>query len=154
TYRLANDLASAGQRRDADAVMGQLAQRKPGDPEQVYAYGLYLSGSDRQRAALSHLNTLARDKWTPNILELSQRLQTNELMETANRLRDSGQEAQAIALLRQQPVSDRIDLTLADWAQQRGDNATARAQYQTVLTRSPASEEARLGLAEVLIAQG
>ncbi|WP_158682157.1 tetratricopeptide repeat protein, partial [Cronobacter sakazakii] len=93
-------------------------------------------------------------KWTPNILELSQRLQTNELMETANRLRDSGQEAQAIALLRQQPVSDRIDLTLADWAQQRGDNATARAQYQTVLTRSPASEEARLGLAEVLIAQG
>ncbi|EOC1533060.1 cellulose synthase complex outer membrane protein BcsC [Cronobacter turicensis] len=154
TYRLANDLAAAGARRDADIVMGQLAQRKAGDPEQVYAYGLYLSGSDRQRAAQSHLNTLARDKWTPNILELSQRLQTNELMETANRLRDSGQEAQAIALLRQQPASDRIDLTLADWAQQRGDNAAARAQYQTVLKRSPASEEARLGLAEALIADG
>ncbi|ELY4673849.1 cellulose biosynthesis protein BcsC [Cronobacter turicensis] len=154
TYRLANDLASAGARRDADIVMGQLAQRKAGDPEQVYAYGLYLSGSDRQRAAQSHLNTLARDKWTPNILELSQRLQTNELMETANRLRDSGQEAQAIALLRQQPASDRIDLTLADWAQQHGDNAAVRAQYQTVLKRSPASEEARLGLAEALIADG
>ncbi|ELY6245346.1 cellulose biosynthesis protein BcsC [Cronobacter universalis] len=154
TYRLASDLAAAGERREADVVMGQLAQRKAGDPEQVYAYGLYLSGSDRQRAAQSHLTTLARDKWTPNILELSQRLQTNELMETANRLRDSGQEAQAIALLRQQPASDRIDLTLADWAQQRGDNAAARAQYQTVLKRSPASEEARLGLAEALIADG
>ncbi|WP_032984885.1 cellulose synthase complex outer membrane protein BcsC, partial [Cronobacter condimenti] len=154
TYRLASDLVSAGQRRDADIVMGQLALRKPGDPEQAYAYGLYLSGTDRDRAALTHLNTVPRDKWTPNILELAQRLQTNELMETANRLRDSGQEAQAVALLRQQPASDRIDLTLADWAQQRGDNAAARAQYQTVLARTPGSEDARLGLTEVLIADG
>ncbi len=85
-------------------LLGQLAQRRPTDPEQVYAYGLYLSGSERERAALTHLNTLPRDKWTPNILELAQRLQTNELMATANRLRDNGQEAQAVALLRQQPA--------------------------------------------------
>ncbi|NCH60582.1 cellulose synthase complex outer membrane protein BcsC [Cronobacter dublinensis] len=154
TYRLASDLAAAGQRREADMLLGQLAQRRPTDPEQVYAYGLYLSGSERERAALTHLNTLPRDKWTPNILELAQRLQTNELMATANRLRDNGQEAQAVALLRQQPASDRIDLTLADWAQQRGDNAAARAQYQAVLARTPGSEEARLGLAEALIADG
>ncbi|MGN4007494.1 tetratricopeptide repeat protein, partial [Cronobacter sakazakii] len=144
----------AGQRREADMLLGQLAQRRPTDPEQVYAYGLYLSSSERERAALTHLNTLPRDKWTPNILELAQRLQTNELMTTANRLRDNGQEAQAIALLRQQPASDRIDFTLADWAQQRGDNAAARAQYQAVLARTPGSEEARLGLAEALIADG
>ncbi|MDI4702885.1 hypothetical protein MJI37_34235, partial [Salmonella enterica subsp. enterica serovar Cerro] len=41
----------------ADAQMRSLAQQKPNDPEQVYAYGLYLSGSDRDRAALAHLNT-------------------------------------------------------------------------------------------------
>ncbi|MDI5817367.1 tetratricopeptide repeat protein, partial [Salmonella enterica subsp. enterica serovar Cerro] len=57
TYRLSRDLWQAGQHAQADAQMRSLAQQKPNDPEQVYAYGLYLSGSDRDRAALAHLNT-------------------------------------------------------------------------------------------------
>ncbi|UJL40558.1 hypothetical protein JS561_12150 [Salmonella enterica subsp. enterica serovar Infantis] len=55
TYRLSRDLWQAGQHACADAQMRSLAQQKPNDPEQVYAYGLYLSGSDRDRAALAHL---------------------------------------------------------------------------------------------------
>lgn len=47
TYRLSRDLWQAGQHAQADAQMRSLAQQKPNDPEQVYAYGLYLSGSDR-----------------------------------------------------------------------------------------------------------
>ncbi|MFO6425849.1 hypothetical protein ACLBOM_04025 [Escherichia coli] len=43
------------------------------------------------------------------------------MLETANRLRESGKEAEAEAMLSQQPPSTRIDLTLADWAQQRRD---------------------------------
>ncbi|MBW6101035.1 hypothetical protein HTY54_11415 [Escherichia coli] len=31
----------------ADTLMRNLAQQKPNDPEQVYAYGLYLSGHDQ-----------------------------------------------------------------------------------------------------------
>lgn len=154
TYRLSRDLYSAGQHGQADNLMRQLASQKPGDPEQVYAYGLYLSGNNQDRAALAHLDTLPRDKWNGNIQELADRLQSDQVLETANRLRDSGKEQEAETLLRQQPTSTRIDLTLADWAQQRGDNATAKTAYGTVLQREPQNEDAFLGLTEVYIAEG
>ena len=154
TYRLSRDLYSAGQRSQADTQMRQLANQKPGDPEQVYANGLYLSGNDQDRAALAHLNTLPREKWNSNIQELADRLQSNQVLETANRLRDSGKEAEAETLLRQQPTSTRIDLTLADWAQQRGDTTAATSAYNTVLQREPTNTDAILGLTEVYLAQG
>ncbi len=154
TYRLSRDLYSAGQRSQADTQMRQLANQKPGDPEQVYANALYLSGNDQDRAALAHLNALPREKWNSNIQELADRLQSNQVLETANRLRDSGKEAEAETLLRQQPTSTRIDLTLADWAQQRGDNTAATSAYNTVLQREPTNTDAILGLTEVYLAQG
>ncbi|HBM2681444.1 TPA: cellulose biosynthesis protein BcsC [Enterobacter hormaechei] len=154
TYRLSRDLSSAGQRSQADNLMRQLASQKPGDPDQVYASGLYLSGNDQDRAALAHLNTLPRDKWNSNIQELADRLQSNQVLETANRLRDSGKEQEAETLLRQQPRSTRIDLTLADWAEQRGDHEAAKTAYNTVLQREPQNEDAILGLTEVYLAQG
>lgn len=154
TYRLSRDLYSAGQRSQADTLMRQLASQKPADPDQVYASGLYLSGNDQDRAALAHLNTLPRDKWNGNIQELADRLQSNQVLETANRLRDSGKEQEAENLLRQQPASTRIDLTLADWAQQRGDRAGAAAAYNAVLQREPQNDDALLGLTEVYISEG
>lgn len=154
TYRLSRDLYSAGQRSQADNLMRQLASQKPGDPDQVYASGLYLSGNDQDRAALAHLNTLPRDKWNGNIQALADRLQSNQVLETANRLRDSGKEQEAETLLRQQPPSTRIDLTLADWAEQRGDHEAAKTAYNTVLQREPQNEDAILGLTEVSLAQG
>lgn len=153
TYRLSRDLYSAGQRSKADNLMRQLASQKPGDPDQVYASGLYLSGNDQNRAALAHLNTLPRDKWNGNIQALADRLQSNQVLETANRLRDSGKEQEAETLLRQQPPSTRIDLTLADWAEQRGDHEAAKTAYNTVLQREPQNEDAILGLTEVYLAQ-
>lgn len=154
TYRLSRDLYSAGQADRADALMRDLAAQKPGDPEQVYAYGLYLSGNDRERAALAHLATLPQEKWNPNIQELASRLQSNQVIENANRLRDGGKEPQAEALLRQQPPSTRIDLILADWAQQRGDAASAKAAYNAVLQREPQNQDARIGLAELYLTEG
>ncbi|HFV1785096.1 TPA: tetratricopeptide repeat protein, partial [Escherichia coli] len=154
TYRLSQDLWQAGQRSQADTLMRNLAQQKPNDPEQVYAYGLYLSGHDQDRAALAHINSLPRAQWNSNIQELVNRLQSDQVLETANRLRESGKEAEAEAMLRQQPPSTRIDLTLADWAQQRRDYAAARAAYQNVLTREPANADAILGQTEVDIAAG
>ncbi|KGB09190.1 cellulose synthase operon protein C [Enterobacteriaceae bacterium ATCC 29904] len=154
TYRLSRDLYSSGQRSQADTLMRNLASQKPGDPEQVYAYGLYLSGNDQDRAALAHLNTLPQSQWNDNIRELGDRLQGNQVLETANRLRDSGKEREAEELLRQQPPSTRIELILADWAQQRGDTAAAKAAYETVLKREPQNADAILGLTEVHIAAG
>lgn len=153
-YRLAKDLDASGKRREADGLFRALASKKPGDPDQVYAYGLYLSGTDRDTAALNHLRTLPASKWNDNIQELADRLRFNEVLATASRLRDSGQEPQAIALLRQQTPSDRIDLILADWAGQRGDLNGARALYEKVLARSPDNDDALLGLTETQIAQG
>lgn len=153
-YRLSRDLYSSGQRSQADTLMRNLASQKPGDPEQVYAYGLYLSGNDQDRAALAHLNTLPQSQWNDNIRELGDRLQGNQMLETANRLRDSGKEREAEELLRQQPPSTRIDLILADWAQQRGDTAAAKAAYETVLKREPQNADAILGLTEAHIAAG
>ncbi|WNN81015.1 cellulose synthase complex outer membrane protein BcsC [Leclercia pneumoniae] len=154
TYRLSRDLYSSGQRSQADTLMRNLASQKPGDPEQVYAYGLYLSGNDQDRAALAHLNTLPQSQWNDNIRELGDRLQGNQVLETANRLRDSGKEREAEELLRQQPPSTRIDLILADWAQQRGDTAAAKTAYETVLKREPQNADAILGLTEAHIAAG
>ena len=154
TYRLASDLRQAGQAGEADNLMRQLATQKAGDAEQVYAYGLYLSGTERAQAALNHLNTLPKAQWNSNIQELADRLQSNQLLDRANSLRDSGHEDEAIALLTRQPASTRLDLTLADWAQQRGDASEAQDYYQRVLKREPANEEALLGLAELYAFSG
>ncbi|HFZ8994686.1 TPA: cellulose synthase complex outer membrane protein BcsC [Citrobacter freundii] len=154
TYRLAKDWWQAGRHSEGDAQMRALAREKPDDPQQVYAYGLYLSGNNQDRAALAHLNTLSRSQWTPDIQELAQRLQSDQLLDTASRLRDSGHEREAEALLRQQPPSSRIDATLADWAQQRRDYAAARAAYQRMLAREPDNADALLGLTEIALAQG
>nr|BAM44857.1 cellulose synthase subunit C [Enterobacter sp. CJF-002] len=154
TYRLASDLRQAGEPREADAHMQRLAALKPGDPEQVYAYGLYLSGNNQEMAALNQLNALPKAQWNSNIQELAERLQTNRLLDNANRLRDSGHEEQARALLAQQPASTRIDLTLADWAQQGGDSASAQHYFNRVLEREPNNQDALLGLAELYAADG
>lgn len=154
TYRLAKDLVSAGQRPEADALMRNMANRKPGDAERVYAYGLYLSGNNQDDAALAQINALPRGQWTDNIRELEGRLQSDKVMREVNQLRDSGQEAQAIALIKRQPESVRYDLALADWAQQRGDSAEAIAQYHRVLSQQADNGDARTGLAEVYLAEG
>ncbi|EIY4899961.1 cellulose biosynthesis protein BcsC, partial [Klebsiella quasipneumoniae] len=145
TYRLARDLVSAGERQQADALMRAMVNRQPQDAERIYASGLYLSGNDQDDLALAQIATLPRNAWTDNIRELEARLQSDRVLRQANQLRDSGEEAQAIALIKQQPASVRYDLTLADWAQQRGDNQTAIADYQRVLRQEADNGDARLG---------
>ncbi|MQK22280.1 cellulose biosynthesis protein BcsC, partial [Escherichia coli] len=112
---------SAGEQAEADTLMRNMVSRKPGDAERVYAWGLYLSGNNQDDLALAQLATLPRGQWTDNIRELDARLQSDKVIRQANQLRDSGRETQAIALIQQQPPLVRYQLTLADWAQQRGD---------------------------------
>lgn len=154
TYRLSRDLVSAGEQAQADTLMRNMVSRRPGDAERVYAWGLYLSGNNQDDLALAQLAALPRSQWTDNIRELDARLQSDKVIRQANQLRDSGQEAQAIALIQQQPPLVRYQLTLADWAQQRGDSQTAIAQYNAVLSKEADNGDARLGLAEVYLAEG
>ncbi|HBV8674288.1 TPA: cellulose biosynthesis protein BcsC, partial [Klebsiella pneumoniae] len=110
TYRLARDLVSAGERQEADALMRTMVNRQPQDAERVYASGLYLSGNDQDDLALAQIAALPRSAWTDNIRELEARLQSDRVLRQANQLRDSGDEAQAIALIKRQPASVRYDL--------------------------------------------
>lgn len=100
TYRLARDLVSAGERQEADALMRTMVNRQPQDAERVYASGLYLSGNDQDDLALAQIAALPRSAWTDNIRELEARLQSDRVLRQANQLRDSGEEAQAIALIK------------------------------------------------------
>jgi len=151
-YRLAGALRQAGQPQAADRQMAAMAQRQPGAPTQVYAYALYLSGSDRAEDALRQLQALPVEKWDQNIKELNSRLETDRVIARAAQLRASGQESQAIALLGQLPPSSRIALTEADWALERGDAEQALARYREVSEKEPQNNDARLGEIEALVA--
>ncbi|WP_075182484.1 cellulose synthase complex outer membrane protein BcsC [Pantoea sp. 1.19] len=151
-YRLAGALRQAGQPAEADRVMAAMATRRGQDAEFIYAWGLYLSGSDRDAQALQQLQRLPKAQWTPNMQELATRLEANALLDRANALRDAGDEAGAGALLRQSPPTPRIQLTLADWALQRGDAERALAGYRRVKAGAPQNTDAQLGEVEALIA--
>ena len=151
TYRLANAQRQINQPGPADDSFKQLMRRQGKNPEAVYAYALYLSSSDRDASALSTLEQLPRSQWTDSMRELDARLQRNELIARADRLRAAGQEPEAIALLMSKPDTSEL-MTVAGWAQERGDYAQAQNLYSQVLKSQPDNTEARLGQIETLIA--
>lgn len=95
TYHYANALREAGEPAQADAVFAHLAAKRPADPEQVYAYSLYLSGSDRDDAALRHLHTLPEAKWNDNMREIAQRIQLDKTLTGIDTALAAGNKSQA-----------------------------------------------------------
>lgn len=153
-YHLAQALRNAGEPQQADAAFHPLVENQRSNPEQVYAYALYLSSSERPDQALAHLRTLPTAQWSEGMHELSQRLQLQDQLDYASRLRDSGNEPAAIVWLNKQPRNTRIDLTLADWALAREDYDAALKTYQQVRVREPDNRDARLGEIEAFVGQG
>ncbi|MBF7980963.1 cellulose biosynthesis protein BcsC [Rahnella sp. LAC-M12] len=95
TYHYANALREAGEPAQADAAFAHLAAKRPADPEQVYAYSLYLSGSDRDDAALRHLHTLPETKWNDNMREMAQRIQLDKTLTGIDTAIAAGNKSQA-----------------------------------------------------------
>ncbi|MBV6819711.1 cellulose biosynthesis protein BcsC [Rahnella sp. PD12R] len=95
TYHYANALREAGEPAQADAAFAHLAAKRPADPEQVYAYSLYLSGSDRDDAALRHLHTLPEAKWNDNMREMAQRIQLDKTLTGIDTALAAGNKSQA-----------------------------------------------------------
>lgn len=95
TYHYANALREAGEPAQADAAFAHLAAKRPADPEQVYAYSLYLSGSDRDDAALRHLHTLQEAKWNDNMREMAQRIQLDKTLTGVDTALAAGNKSQA-----------------------------------------------------------
>ncbi|MBU9821637.1 cellulose biosynthesis protein BcsC [Rahnella sp. BCC 1045] len=95
TYHYANALREAGEPAQADAAFAHLAAKRPADAEQVYAYSLYLSGSDRDDAALRHLHTLPETKWNDNMREMAQRIQLDKTLTGIDTALAAGNKSQA-----------------------------------------------------------
>lgn len=152
SYRLAGALRNRGDVQQANAVMRAVAQQHPQDPTALYATALWFSGNDDERTALATLQRLPGSQWSGDMRQLAERLKQNQIFAQADRLRAAGNEQAAIALLEQQPVSGRRDLTLADWALARGDAQQALTGYQQVLSRQPEDGDAALGRIEALVA--
>ncbi|KHN51507.1 cellulose synthase complex outer membrane protein BcsC [Pectobacterium fontis] len=153
-YRYAQTLRQRGQTQQADSVVQRATAIPPANAEKNYVYSLYLSSTNRDEQALTHMNTLPNAQWSDDMRNLSQRLTTQTTLAKAEAIRDAGDESAAIAFLRQQPADIRIDLQLADWALARGEYATALTEYQRIRTREPQNPDAQLGEIEAFIAQG
>nr|WP_279639245.1 cellulose biosynthesis protein BcsC [Rahnella contaminans] len=95
TYHYANALREAGEPAQADAAFAHLAAKRPADAEQVYAYSLYLSGSDRDDAALRHLHTLPETTWNDNMREMAQRIQLDKTLTGIDTALAAGNKSQA-----------------------------------------------------------
>lgn len=152
-YALGNELRAAGREQDADAVVADMARRN-GSAEARYAQALYLSGSDRLPQALAVLDALPQAQWDDDIRALSARLHRQQLTDHLWELRAQGREAEAIALLLQQPASTDNDMLLAEWARLRGDHAQALHYYQRVLAAQPDNVDAQLGRIQAWIGSG
>ncbi|MFU2317592.1 cellulose synthase subunit BcsC-related outer membrane protein [Rahnella sp. PCH160] len=99
TYHYANALREAGEPAQADAAFAHLAAKRPADLQQVYAYSLYLSGSDRAEAALRNLHTLPEAKWNDNMREMAQRIQLDKTLTDIDTAVAAGKKSQARQLL-------------------------------------------------------
>ena len=151
-YRLAGALRNSGAEAEGQQVVAALVRQHPQDPAALYASALWLSSGNRDDAALATLQRLPPAQWDSNMRELAHRLEQDQLFAHANALRAQGQESAALALVQQQPLSPRRDITLADWALERGDARAALAGYQQVLQQDAANSAAALGRIEALIA--
>lgn len=151
-WRLANALRSSGDNQAGAAVMAAMVRQQPQQPAALYAAALWQSSGDDDAAALATLHRLPTARWDSNMRELADRLAQNQAFGRAEELRARGDEAAAIRLLQQQPASPRRDITLADWALERGDATTALAGYQQVLQQDASNNDAALGRIEALLA--
>jgi len=151
-WRLASALRSSGDNQAGAAVMAAMVRQQPQQPAALYATALWQSSGDDDAAALATLHRLPTARWDSNMHELADRLAQNQAFGRAGELRARGDEAVAIRLLQQQPASPRRDITLADWALERGDATTALAGYQQVLQQDASNNDAALGRIEALLA--
>lgn len=153
-YRQAGALQQIGQGAQGDRLFRDFIAAHPPGAQENYAYALYLSSRDRDNQAIAVLNQLPRDQWSDNMRELAQRLQQEQAINRALALRERGDKAGAARLLRSLPPQPRIELTLAEWAQEDGDYTAARTGFNRVLAQDPTNADARLGLAETALTTG
>lgn len=152
TYQLANALVHTGQTQQAKTIFKQLALKEPRNPQQVYAYALFLSSIKRNQEALSHLNTLPKQAWTKDMRDLALRVRTDFALTHAQALRDQGKVKEANAYLEQVPQSIQVILKRADWALEDGQYTFALINYKKAKAQEPNNFTALMGEIESYVA--
>lgn len=155
SYSLAQAWRELGDRQAANGVFADLLPRLEDDAARAqahYAKALYLASDDRNAAALASLARVPAAHRDADIRALATRLERQQALARAERLRDNGAPDAARALLAAQSASVEIALRLGDWALVDADPAAARDHYRQALALAPESRDARLGLAEAALA--
>lgn len=150
-YDYAQALNASGSQSKAILLFKKLSKSQPANPQQAYAYALFLSKLDKYQAARAKLNTIAPQNWSQSMHKLAKQLQENSIIAKANTLRARGNTQQAYEYLSHQPVSLRILLTLGRWSLSDGDLSQAQDYYQRALRLSPQSISAKIGLIETYV---
>ena len=75
-YHFALALHHVGETPKANKLFLQLVAKQKKNPEQIYAYALYLSNTDKMQQALKHLHTLPQKQWNMGMRQLAQSLTT------------------------------------------------------------------------------
>lgn len=152
SYHLASAFQKTGQQAKAITLFQKLAAKQPKNPQQVYAYALFLSNIDKNNQALTHLKNLPRNLWTKDIQNLSQRLTIVLAIEYAQKLRDKGDKKAANVYLAKQRQTVTVELKLANWAQEDKDYPRAIAYYKKIQSQDSKNFDAILGEIETYIA--
>lgn len=153
-YHLSYALKHQGQTAKANMLFQEFIAKHKNNPEQTYAYALYLSNSEHRQKALSQLRTIPEKQWNDKMRQLSQRLTTELILQHAKQMYLSGQKLAAVNYLKQQTPTTDVMLTLADWSLNDKQYVSALKYYQRVLSQDPKNADANLGAIETLIILG
>lgn len=151
-YNYATALMHLGENQKANKLFLDLVAKEKNNPQQVYAYALFLSKINKSPEAIAHLHTISTAHWNNNMRQLAQRLTTELILEKAQQMRDAGDKQGANAYLLQQKQTVQIKMLLADWAFTDNEYAKALNYYQDVLHQEPFNANAYLGTIETHIA--
>lgn len=153
-YRTAIAMANTKKNAIGKELMLSALTENPQDSDLRYATALYLSNQKDVSHARKVLAEIPKRTRSNQMTQLDTRLAKLEIISKAKNLHNIGEVAAAENLLTPLLPDNSIALTLASWATERRDWLLAENYYKEILSNNKAHQEARLGLAELLLLQG
>ncbi|UTH73443.1 cellulose synthase subunit BcsC-related outer membrane protein [Chromobacterium sp. IIBBL 290-4] len=155
-YALANALLATGKGEEGSRLLRELAARPAVDPASLYAYALFQSKRDDNRAVLGALEKVPQTARTPGMADLQRRVWLRETLALADAEAANGQPERARRRLTEaEPLmagdGPRV-VQLADEWQKLGDAAHARELLQAQYLAQPSSDT-ELAYADLLLGQ-
>ena len=148
-YHLAKSYLAQGDAASAEKTIQLINQGNQNSAEVVYVQALYYRSTGNGIKAKQLIDALPKKQWNKEIAELNQQIQFEEIFTHAVKLRQSGQESEAINVLNQLPDHPQTltpkRLLLSDWHLDNHQYDLALHGYQQVLLDDPSNPAARLG---------